>query len=65
LLNPRYTGRQVWNNQRKEEILLDVDDRHVRAHRTATWKPFGPPGGRSNNRWGLRINVTVGAEEPA
>ncbi len=26
LLNPRYTGRQVWNKQRKEEILLDVED---------------------------------------
>lgn len=26
--------------------------------------PDGPPGGRSNTRWGLRINVTVGAEEP-
>ena len=24
--NPRYTGRQVWNKQRKDEILLDVDD---------------------------------------
>jgi site-specific DNA recombinase len=26
LLNPRYTGRQVWNKQRKDEILLDVND---------------------------------------
>jgi site-specific DNA recombinase len=26
LANPRYTGRQVWNKQRKEEILIDVDD---------------------------------------
>ena len=26
LTNPRYTGRQVWNRQRKEEILLDVED---------------------------------------
>lgn len=26
LINPRYTGHQVWNKQRKEEILLDVDD---------------------------------------
>ncbi|MGI5165679.1 recombinase family protein [Spirillospora sp. CA-253888] len=26
LLNPRYTGRQVWNKQRKDEILIDVDD---------------------------------------
>src|SRR5215472_11265728 len=26
LTNPRYTGRQVWNRQRKDEVLLDVND---------------------------------------
>ena len=26
LANPRYTGYQVWNKQRKDEILIDVDD---------------------------------------
>jgi len=26
LANPRYTGREVWNKQRHEEELLDVDD---------------------------------------
>ena len=26
LKNPRYTGRQVWNKQRKDEVLLDVRD---------------------------------------
>ncbi|MFF3855752.1 recombinase family protein [Micromonospora sp. NPDC002575] len=26
LSNPRYTGRQVWNKQRKDEALLDVND---------------------------------------
>ncbi|WP_433754721.1 recombinase family protein [Nocardia sp. CA-135398] len=26
LSNPRYTGRQVWNKQRKDEILIDVED---------------------------------------
>jgi site-specific DNA recombinase len=26
LRNPRYTGRQVWNKQRKDEILPDVND---------------------------------------
>ncbi|GAA0703686.1 recombinase family protein [Kitasatospora atroaurantiaca] len=26
LLNPRYTGRQVWNRQRRDEVLLDVDE---------------------------------------
>ena len=26
LQNPRYTGRQVWNRQRKDEVLIDVND---------------------------------------
>ncbi len=26
LHNPRYTGREVWNLQRWEEVLIDVDD---------------------------------------
>jgi site-specific DNA recombinase len=26
LSNPRYTGRQVWNRQRKDDVLLDVND---------------------------------------
>ncbi|MBT2233496.1 recombinase family protein [Nonomuraea sp. NEAU-A123] len=26
LLNPRYTGMQVWNRQHKDEILIDVND---------------------------------------
>ncbi|MEU4323884.1 recombinase family protein [Nonomuraea dietziae] len=26
LLNPRYTGHQVWNKQRTDEVLLDVED---------------------------------------
>lgn len=26
LANPRYTGRQVWNRQRKDEVLIDVQD---------------------------------------
>ncbi|MGP3912995.1 recombinase family protein [Nonomuraea sp. 10N515B] len=26
LTNPRYTGHQVWNKQRKDEILVDVDN---------------------------------------
>lgn len=26
LTNPRYTGHQVWNKERKQEVLLDVDD---------------------------------------
>jgi len=26
LANPRYTGYQIWNRQRREETLIDVDD---------------------------------------
>src|SRR5215471_10401355 len=26
LTNPRYTGRQVWSRQRKDEVLIDVAD---------------------------------------
>jgi hypothetical protein len=26
LTNPRYTGHQVWNRQRKDEVLVDVED---------------------------------------
>jgi site-specific DNA recombinase len=26
ITNPRYTGRQVWNKQRKDEVLIDVED---------------------------------------
>lgn len=26
LRNPRYTGRQVWNKQRRDEVLIDVHD---------------------------------------
>ncbi len=26
LMNPRYTGRQVWNRQRKDEVLIDITD---------------------------------------
>lgn len=26
LTNPRYTGHQVWNKQRKDEVLLDVEN---------------------------------------
>ncbi|KOV68696.1 recombinase family protein, partial [Streptomyces sp. MMG1121] len=33
LLNPRYTGHEVWNKQRKEERLIDVDDVTL-GHRT-------------------------------
>jgi site-specific DNA recombinase len=34
LINPRYTGYEVWNKQRKEERLLDIDDVTL-GHRTS------------------------------
>ncbi|WP_078601012.1 recombinase family protein [Streptomyces violens] len=33
LSNPRYTGYEVWNKQRKDEVLLDVEDVTL-GHRT-------------------------------
>ncbi|MER6047753.1 recombinase family protein [Streptomyces sp. NPDC001793] len=37
LANPRYTGHEVWNKQRKDEVLLDIDDVPL-GHRTKlTW----------------------------
>ncbi|MGA5504952.1 recombinase family protein [Streptomyces umbrinus] len=39
--NPRYTGYQVWNQQRKEELLIDVDNVAL-GHRTQqTWNKKG------------------------
>lgn len=35
-MNPRYTGRQVWNRARTDEVLIDVDDvalGHENRHR--------------------------------
>lgn len=41
LTNPRYTGRQVWNRQRKDEVLIDVDD-VVLGHETKLrWNDTG------------------------
>jgi site-specific DNA recombinase len=39
LANPRYTGYQVWGRQRRDEVLLDVDD--VAAGHTSRrrWNP--------------------------
>ncbi|MEH1130408.1 recombinase family protein [Micromonospora sp. CPCC 206061] len=40
---PRYTGRQVWNKQRKDEVLIDVEDvalgheTKVRWNNPETW----------------------------
>ncbi|ROS32182.1 recombinase family protein [Amycolatopsis thermoflava] len=39
LTNPRYTGHEVWNKQRKQESLIDVEDVGL-GHRTRlAWNP--------------------------
>ncbi len=37
LLNPRYTGFQVWNKQRKDEILMDIEDVAAGHHTVMRW----------------------------
>jgi len=39
LTNPRYTGRQVWNKQRKQEVLLDIDDVALGHVTKLRWNP--------------------------
>jgi hypothetical protein len=39
LRNPRYTGRQVWNRQRREEVLVDVDDVALGHETRQRWNP--------------------------
>ncbi|MFD1662398.1 recombinase family protein [Streptomyces caeni] len=39
LLNPRYTGHEVWNKQRREERLIDVDDVTLGHRTTMTHNP--------------------------
>ncbi|MFJ9590637.1 recombinase family protein [Streptomyces acidicola] len=39
LINPRYTGYEVWNKQRKEERLLDIDDVTLGHRTTMTHNP--------------------------
>ena len=39
LTNPRYTGRQVWNKQRKAELLIDVDDVALGHETKMRWNP--------------------------
>ncbi|MBD0323989.1 MAG: recombinase family protein, partial [Aldersonia sp.] len=41
LRNPRYTGRQVWNRQRREEVLIDVDDVALGHETKQRWNPEG------------------------
>lgn len=37
--NPRYTGYEVWNKQRKQEPLIDVDDVALGHHTRLPWNP--------------------------
>jgi site-specific DNA recombinase len=39
--NPRYTGRQVWNRQRRDEILIDVDDVALGHETRMRWNDRG------------------------
>jgi site-specific DNA recombinase len=36
-LNPRYIGRQVWNRQRRDEVLVDVEDVGLGHKTTLRW----------------------------
>ncbi len=37
--NPRYTGYEVWNKQRKQESLIDVEDVALGHHTRLSWNP--------------------------
>ncbi|MFG2845148.1 recombinase family protein [Kitasatospora sp. NPDC048296] len=37
LTNPRYTGHQVWNKQRKDETLIDIEDVTLGYATTLRW----------------------------
>src|SRR6266487_1495328 len=37
--NPRYTGYQVWNKQRRDEVLLDIDDVAAGHISKMRWNP--------------------------
>ncbi len=39
LVNPRYTGYQVWNRQRRDEVLLDIDDVAAGYVGRVRWNP--------------------------
>jgi len=41
LANPRYTGFEVWNKQRKDEVLLDVEDVALGHQTKMRWNDSG------------------------
>lgn len=48
LINPRYTGRQVWNKQRTDDVLLDVNDVALGHTPVMRWN--------QRDRWVTRTN---------
>ncbi len=49
LKNPRYTGRQVWNRQRRDEVLLDVEDVAAGHETKMRWNDHPTGSGRPNS----------------
>ncbi|MGH9158137.1 MAG: recombinase family protein [Acidimicrobiales bacterium] len=41
LANPRYTGHQVWNRQRRDEVLIDVEDVGLGHETKMRWNETG------------------------
>ena len=41
LTNPRYTGRQVWNRQRRDEVLIDINDVALGHQTRQRWNTEG------------------------
>jgi site-specific DNA recombinase len=39
LRNPRYTGHEVWNKQRRDEVLVDVEDVALGHETKMRWNP--------------------------
>jgi site-specific DNA recombinase len=50
--NPRYTGRQVWNRQRTDEVLIDVEDVSLGHETKHRWND------RSQWVWSTKITHT-------
>lgn len=52
LANPRYTGRQVWGRQRRDEVLIDVEDVALGHATKLRWvdrdSGYGPPSRRTS-----------------
>ncbi|GAA3381604.1 recombinase family protein [Cryptosporangium minutisporangium] len=74
LLNPRYTGREVWNKQRKDEVLIDVEDvalgheTKMRWNDRDTWiwsaKPTHPAIVTPEDFEGVQALTAAGARRP-